>query len=315
VNVRVSVVMPSFNAEQTLREAVESVLAQTEPSFELLVVDDGSVDRTVEIASAFHDPRVRLIRHDHRGAAAARNLGIEAARAPLVSFVDSDDLLMPTYLEVMAATLDANPSAGFAHTDAYMLDVASGRIRRAVAMARDKPDPIPSDAVGLHIALLETNFIYNAVIVRKGVFELLGGFDESLKAGIDYEMWLRILANGIPAVQGQGILAVYRWGRSGSISASRERVLVNLAQLYETAAERHPGSPSTRAIARKRRAAVEAELAAVRGARTPRALAVRGRDKLVRLRGRRYPERLWYPRSAPPAELADAFPGLVTRAG
>lgn len=307
---RVSVVMPAYNTAGTIQGAIASVLQQSEPSFELLVVDDGSADDTVDRVSGFDDPRIRLLRRDHGGAAAARNAGVAAARAPIIALLDSDDLILPRFLEVMAGALDADPAAGFAHTNAYMLDDESGRVRREVAMARYRPSPLPGSAEELHLSLLRQNYVYNAAAVPRTVFERLGGFDESLGAGIDYEMWLRIAAHGYTAVQGEGVLAVYRWGRPDSISASRERVLANLVRLYGIAAEQHPGTPASRNLARRRQAAFEAELAAVGGGRTARALAVRSRDAMIRVREKVRPSSKWYRATDLPTELVRAFPEL-----
>ncbi len=309
---RASVIMPAYNAETTIAAAVRSVVRQTEASFELIVVDDGSTDGTADVVSAMgDDPRIRLIAGDHRGAAAARNAGLQAARAPLVSFVDSDDLLLPRYLELMTAALEADPATGFVHTDAYMLDSRTGRVRRAVAMHGERPVPMPRTVEELHLALLRTNFIYNAVTARRGLFDELGGFDETLGAGIDYEMWLRIASHGLGAVHVPAALAVYRWGRAGSISSNLERVLTNLARVYEIAAEQHPGSPEAKELARRRRAAVEAQLVGLRETRRTRALWLRGRSVMAGLPRLGHSGRTWYPRNALPIELAEEFPELA----
>src|SRR5437016_179026 len=104
-----SVVMPALNAETTIGAAIRSVLAQTRTDFELLVVDDGSTDNTIDEVRRVADPRVRLLALKHRGVAVARNYAISEARARFVSMLDSDDLWLPSYLEVMGAALAGNP--------------------------------------------------------------------------------------------------------------------------------------------------------------------------------------------------------------
>jgi glycosyltransferase involved in cell wall biosynthesis len=94
----VSVVIPAYNAEAYLREALDSVFAQTRPPDEVVVVDDGSTDRTSEVAASYGD-RVRLLRQPNRGEAAARNAGVLAARGALIAFLDADDTWLPRYLE------------------------------------------------------------------------------------------------------------------------------------------------------------------------------------------------------------------------
>ncbi|MFL6752248.1 MAG: glycosyltransferase family 2 protein [Sphingomicrobium sp.] len=108
---RVSVVIPVHNRERMIGDAVRSVLAQTMTDFELIVVDDGSTDRTAQVVEAFGDPRVHLIRHEHnRGTPAARNSGLEAATGEYIAWLDSDDVARPERLELQARYLDANPA-------------------------------------------------------------------------------------------------------------------------------------------------------------------------------------------------------------
>jgi glycosyltransferase involved in cell wall biosynthesis len=303
--------MPAHNAAETIEAAVSSVLRQTLAEFELIVVDDGSSDGTSAIVRSIGDPRIVVIQQSPcRGAAAARNAGVNASQAVYLTLMDSDDLLLPRYLEVMVDTLRANPGVGFVHADAYVMNAASGRIRRTTATEAYRPSSPPPTAEQLHTALMEVNFVYNAVSLPRYIFDQVGGFDESLRATIDYEMWLRIAAYGFNAVEAPGPLAVYRWGRQGSISSDRERVLSNMLRVYELALERHPASDSGRRIARRRHEFVAAELAAVRGARTVDGLRRRLRDRLASTRFRLRSESTWYPADAPPASLHEAFPEL-----
>src|SRR5438067_282471 len=132
--------MPAYNAAETVGSANSSVLAQTFKSFELLVVDDGSTDDTAEKVKPFEgDGRVWLVRQRNRGLAATRNEAIGRARGELVSMLDSDDLWLPSYLETMKTALDRDPDAGFAYTDAWVLDDATKRVHKATAMAYQDP--------------------------------------------------------------------------------------------------------------------------------------------------------------------------------
>jgi glycosyltransferase involved in cell wall biosynthesis len=116
--VRVSIVTPFLNPGRFLREAVESVLAQTYPSWELLLVDDGSTDGSTAIAQAFAaaaPDRIRYLAHDgraNRGASASRNVGTRHARGDLIAFLDADDVYLPAKLEAQVPLLDARPDAG-----------------------------------------------------------------------------------------------------------------------------------------------------------------------------------------------------------
>ena len=106
---RVSVVLPAYNAQDTVRRAIDSVLAQTMPDFELIVVDDGSQDRTGEVVEAVDDPRVRLLRRPHGGVPPTINAGLAEARAPIVAIQDADDFSVPDRLERQLALLEERP--------------------------------------------------------------------------------------------------------------------------------------------------------------------------------------------------------------
>ena len=110
--VSISVVIPASNAEATLARALESVLAQTRPPDEIIVVDDASTDCTVRLAKSYADQGVSLLRvRERRGAAAARNLGIAAAKGRWIAFLDADDEWLPAKLEKQAAAISANPES------------------------------------------------------------------------------------------------------------------------------------------------------------------------------------------------------------
>src|SRR5690242_71279 len=111
----VTVVIPSYNGARYLGEAIESVLAQTHPSVETIVVDDGSVDGTTALVSSYGD-RVRGIRQENRGLAAARNSGIRAAAGTYVAFLDHDDRYLPEKTARQVAVFEARPDVGLVHT-------------------------------------------------------------------------------------------------------------------------------------------------------------------------------------------------------
>jgi glycosyltransferase involved in cell wall biosynthesis len=308
-----TVVMPAYNTEDTIDAAIRSVLAQTRPDFELVVVDDGSTDGTAALVEALAgDIRVRLVGQENRGAAAARNAGVAAGRGRYVSFVDSDDLWMPTYLEVMGSLLESAPDdVGFAYTNAWILDPDSRRIGKASAMAsQHPPSEAPSSADALLLELLERNFIYNAVTVKRDALDQAGPFDESFRAAIDYDMWLRLAAHGYGAVTHPQLLAVYRRYRPGAISTNYRLTVETLGRAYERVATELPVSERVRDAARRRSREVDAELAklaqttGIAGAWRTRIRPSLGRLKRAVVR----PPDEWL--AAPPPEVASAFPDL-----
>jgi glycosyltransferase involved in cell wall biosynthesis len=180
----VTVVIPCFNQAHFLCEAIESVLAQTRPGVEAIVVDDGSHDNTVEVAARY--PGVRCLRQENRGLAAARNAGLEQVETDLVVFLDSDDRLLPEALEVGVRELEAAPEAVFA-AGAWRLIGEDGK------EIPSSPPEIPDEVLP---ALLESCFISApaAVIYRRSLFEEIGGFDPTVSASADYDLYLRAAA-------------------------------------------------------------------------------------------------------------------------
>jgi GT2 family glycosyltransferase len=269
----VTVVMPAYQAAGTIEAAVASVVAQTRGDWELVVVDDGSSDGTAARVERLGEPRARVLRKENGGPAAARNAGIATARGRLVSFLDADDLWLPTYLETMTAALDATPSAGFAYTDAWVLDDVTGRIRRTTAMAFQRQPAGPeTDAATLLAELTRTNFVYTSTTVRREVLEAVGGFRPSLQAAEDYELWFRIAAHGYGAVRAPGILAIHReW--AGSQSADPHRMHSSMRDVYLIVASEYDVPEDVKAGARRQ---AEAFGAAVRELESPTTPSLRG---------------------------------------
>jgi glycosyltransferase involved in cell wall biosynthesis len=296
-----TVVMAAHNTAETVAAAVRSVLAQTREDFELIVVDDGSTDRTAEVVRGFDDPRVRLLQLSHGGAAAARVAGIEAGDAPLISLIDSDDLWMPTYLEAMGAALEGS-EASFAYTDAWYLDDRTRRVRKLSAMGYQRPpERAPDSAAELFALLCERNFIYNAVTVRRSAVEEVGPPDARLRSMIDWEWWLRLTAAGHRAVRVPGRVAVYRL-RPASLSRDPALVLRGQRDLWRLVAAEYDLEPGVRAEIAARAERFDAELRAAGAAR----LGLRRR--LAAIKGRLTSRRDYF--DEPPRELVDAFGDL-----
>jgi glycosyltransferase involved in cell wall biosynthesis len=306
-----TVVMPAYNAASTVGPAVRSVLAQTHGDFELVVVDDGSTDETAAQVRAFEaDSRVRLVRQENLGPAVARNVAIAHGTGQLVSMLDSDDLWLPRYLEAMGEALTANADAGFAYTDAWVLDDETGRIQRASAMAyQDPPDPPPAEPEAFFDELLRRNFVFTSATVRRDVLEEVGGYREALEveAAEDYELWLRIAAHGRPGVRVGDRLAVYR-KRAGSLSTDEVRMMSSLRKVAQMVAEEYDVPERFRALARSRMRDFEATLGA--GGR----LSARYRLRALLVRAKRALLSPWLWHRSPPPELAATFPDLFYEA-
>jgi len=218
---RVAVVIPAHNAERYIAATVRSALAADTPDVEVLVVDDGSTDRTVAQARTIDDPRLIVTSIAASGGPSRpRNIGIRQARAPYVSLLDSDDLLKPGKLAASAAALDRWPSAAFAFGNYERIDedgnvfVTSSSYLYPM-LRRIKSQPV-SDAwqliaqSDLARALAYENFIgTSGVVMRKDLAIAVGGFDETITCGEDVDFWFR-LAHRYDALYSPGVGHSYR---------------------------------------------------------------------------------------------------------
>ncbi|MBD1921808.1 glycosyltransferase [Microcoleus sp. FACHB-831] len=183
----ISTIIPAYNSEKTIRETIESVINQSFSDLEIIVINDGSQDSTLEIVSCISEPRLKVFSYANAGVSASRNRGFSHATGEYISFLDADDIWTPDKLEAQLKALQENPQAGVAYSWTNWID-ESGRFLRP----------------GLHIArtgdvyknLLVKDFIEsgsNPLIRRQALVEV-GGFDESLMNTADWDMWLRLAA-------------------------------------------------------------------------------------------------------------------------
>jgi glycosyltransferase involved in cell wall biosynthesis len=182
----VSVIIPCYNQAHFLGEAIESALRQSYKNFQIIVVDDGSVDATQEVASRYK--RVECIRQENRGLPGARNAGMRASRGEYIVFLDADDRLMKNALEAGVKSLDSHPRSAFVY----------GRYKLIAADGSEIPSPERAPVETDHyVALLRRNYIGMpaSVMYRRAALDAVGGFDASLKACEDYDLYLRIARN------------------------------------------------------------------------------------------------------------------------
>jgi len=181
----VSVIIPAFNAERYLRETLDSVLAQTWPACEVIVVDDGSTDSTPAILSEYAG-RIRVLRQDNQGSATARNTAVSAASGAWIAFIDADDVWLPGKL---TRQMQHCGRYAISHTDSVCF--GDGLPREVLRSAVTTPY-----AGRVLKQLLVTNFISNStVMMRRDVFLQYGGLNESLPGVEDWSLWLRVCAD------------------------------------------------------------------------------------------------------------------------
>ncbi len=181
--IQISVIIPTYNRDHLLPDAIDSVLAQDFGDYELIVIDDGSTDNTLTILDGYTN-KVKVYRQTNQGVSAARNHGIAVSSGELIAFLDSDDQWLPQKLSVQAAFFNSTPEALICQTQEIW-------IRNGVRVNPKKRHQKPSGRIfekSLELCLVSPS----AVMLRRCLFDSVGLFDESLTACEDYDLWLRI---------------------------------------------------------------------------------------------------------------------------
>ena len=250
----VSVIMPAYQAERYLYTAVESVLRQSFSDLELLIVDDGSADRTVEIARGYaaRDARVHVLEQVNAGPGPARNAGFRAAAGRLFAFLDSDDEWDQTFLAEQIAILDARPD----------IDVIVGNARNRGGPRDGQPSrPIRGEGRLITLAeiLADETSLFIMAVFRREVVDTIGGFDPALLTNEEYEMWIRAALAGFTFARHTTPLGWYAC-RPDSLSSSDTRMLSGILRVFaKTRPALAPGSPE-RSILDHQAARFEMEL-------------------------------------------------------
>jgi len=183
--VNISVIIPTHNRAHTIGRAIESVLRQTLPPAEIIVIDDGSTDGTAELVQR-NFPKCRYLQQPNQGVSSARNSGITAANREWLAFLDSDDEWMPDKLATQATALKCNPGVQLCHTEEVW-------IRNGKRVNQMKKHAKKGGWIFQHCLPL-CAISPSSVIIHRSLFEAVGLFDETLPACEDYDLWLRICA-------------------------------------------------------------------------------------------------------------------------
>jgi len=206
----VSVIIPTFNRADWLAESIGSVLDQTYPHLELIVVDDGSTDHTSEVVQEFGNALTYLC-GDHQGVSAARNRGAKVSQGTLIAFLDSDDMWRPGKVATQVALLQQRPEVEVCYTDEIW-------IRHGV---RVNPKQIHQKHTGwlFEPSLPRCIISPSSIMLQRSLWERLGGFDERLPACEDYDLWLRMTVR-VPVALIAEPLIVKRGGHADQLSRS-----------------------------------------------------------------------------------------------
>jgi glycosyltransferase involved in cell wall biosynthesis len=222
---RVSIIIPTHNRSQLLRAAIDSVLAQTYPAIEIIVVDDGSTDDTASVMAQYAG-QVTYIRQDNAGVAAARNTGFRASSGEYINFLDDDDTFMPTKIGRQVKVLEAHPEVGLVHCRHQHVDEAG--------VPLDAGWSVPEGHV-LKELVCGCFLVVHAPLIRRQCLEQVGLFDETLPWTADWDLWLRIALAGYPFAHIQEPLCMYRIQRGsmqGNVVKQEQAVFALLEKVF-----------------------------------------------------------------------------------
>ncbi len=228
----VSIIMPCYNAEAHLPQSIGSVLAQTFEDWELIAVDDGSRDGTLDWLNHHGDPRLRVHHQHNQGVSAARNAGIALARGRHIAFLDADDTWSPAFLAHMLAALESRPDAVLAYCGWQNLGLPGGRGLPYVPPDYETPDK--------EVELFSScRWPIHAALIRRKTLESAGGFDPQLKNAEDFLLWLKIAARA-PIVRVAEVLAFYHFHGGPQASNNRARAAMHLFEAQQTYLRQRP---------------------------------------------------------------------------
>lgn len=207
---RISVIIPTYNRGWIIKEAIDSVLTQNYPDFELIVVDDGSTDDTQNILAEYKS-RIRILQQDNKGVSAARNYGIDKAGGDYIAFLDSDDIWLQNKIITQVNFFKQDPSSLICQTEEIW--VRNGK--------RVNPKKYHKKYSGIIFEKTLPRCLVSpsAVMIKKSLIKEVGGFDETLPACEDYDLWLRISCR-YPVHLIPAPLIIKRGGHSDQLSAN-----------------------------------------------------------------------------------------------
>ncbi len=225
----ISIVIPAYNADETILETVSSVQQQTFSDFELIIINDGSTDRTLELLNTVEDFRLKIFSYSNGGLPVARNRGISHATGEFIAFLDADDLWTPDKLELQLAALQQHPEAGVAYSWTYFMEEQGGSLSFKAC------EPVFFEG-NVYANLLVGDFIYNGsnTLIRRQAIESVGEFDTTLKSCEDWDYWLRLAARW-PFVVVPKHQIFYRrssGAMSSKIEVMKEASLIALEKAY-----------------------------------------------------------------------------------
>jgi len=216
----VSVIIPVYNGERTIKKAIESVFFQNYKDWEIIIVDDGSTDKTSQIIKELKSEKIRYFYQKNQGRSKARNKGILLAKGEYIAFLDSDDVWLEEHLQKEIKVLESHPNVSLVYSEVEII----GEDGNIFPMG---PNWKPKRYSGLPLnQLIEENFIpFSSSLVRKKCFEEIGLFDSDMEPSEDWDIWLRIVKNGHKVYYINEVLTQYRW-KEANLSKEYQKRMV-----------------------------------------------------------------------------------------
>lgn len=226
---RVSIIIPTFNSARFVGRAIDTALSQTYTNYEVIVVDDGSIDETRDVVAQFGD-KVRYLYQTNRGASAARNLGLSQTSGEFIAYLDADDMWYPHRLEKQVAFLDAHKECGVVHSDVTIIDEKDDVIHYRLNLETRRKYPEGYCTLDL---LRRCHVHMPTVLERRACIERVGHFDERVKSAQDYLHWILVAMEQMAFGYIAEPLAMYRM-TANSLSSSPRRVLDDFVIIFES---------------------------------------------------------------------------------
>lgn len=225
----VSVIIPAYNAEKTILATLKSVQKQTFSDIELIVIDDGSTDRTIELTNTLQDPRIKVFSYQNSGVSVARNRGIQQAIGDFISFIDADDLWTIDKLQLQLEALQKTPDAGVAYSWTTFVDEKGNVLY--------KQEPVFHEG-NVYPQLLVGNFILNGsnVLIRRQFVESVGGFHAPLKYAEDWEFYIRLstLCHFVLVPKHQIIYLRSSQSATSKVDVMEKEIVSQIARVFQT---------------------------------------------------------------------------------
>jgi glycosyltransferase involved in cell wall biosynthesis len=229
---QISVIIPAYNAEHTIRETIESVQQQTFQDLELLVINDGSKDKTLELVQSIKDERLKVFSYKNSGVCVARNRGVSHATGEFISFLDADDIWMPDKLELQLAALQQHPEAGVAYSWTYFM------YDKGETLSFHPCSPTSFEG-NVYEKLLVSDFIRSGSnpLIRRQAVESIEGFDSACAGCADWDYWLRLSAKWhfVLVPKHQILYRQASGAMSSKVETMKKEALVALEKAYKAA--------------------------------------------------------------------------------